>query len=266
MKIKNLNINHIKIRYSDEGQGFPVVLLHGYLESLEIWQAFAEMLAKKNRVIYPDLPGHGISGIAGPVHSMELMAAYVKELLDHLCLESCILIGHSMGGYVALAFAEKYPEYLKGLSLFHSVPFADTEEKKKNRDREIELVSNGKKELLINTNIPKGFADDNLDRLKAFVDKAKEIGRATQDEGVIAALRGMKERPDRLNVISACNVPFLWILGRKDNYINFEPFIAGINPEKYGQLEVLNHSGHMGFIEEPEKSHEVIKKFIDQCR
>ncbi len=266
MKIKKVKINNISLQFCDEGNGTPVIMLHGYLESLKIWKFFARQLSQFCRVICPDIPGHGHSGIIQSVHSMELIAEYIKKLLDELSLESCILIGHSMGGYVALAFAEKYPEYLKGLVLFHSVPFSDTEDKKANRDREIDMVWQGKKKLLINTNIPKGFADMNLQRLKTEISKAKKIGRNTPDAGIVALLEGMKQRPDRTAVITGCTVPFLWILGRKDNYIVFSQVYQRIKPLiDDQQLAVLDNSGHMGFIEEPQRSLEILKDFLGLC-
>ena len=206
METKNLNILNTEVRYFDEGTGTPVILLHGYLESLEIWNPFTEKLSKTFRVICPDLPGHGHSGIIGSTHTMDLMALIIRELLIKLSVDKCVIIGHSMGGYVTLAFAENYPAHMKGYSLFHSVPFPDTEEKKYNRNREIELVRQGKKELLINTNIPKGFADHNLDRLKPEVERAKKIGRKTPDAGIIAMLEGMKCRPNRSAVISISSI------------------------------------------------------------
>lgn len=266
MKTKNLKIESVTMRYADSGTGVPVVLLHGYLESLKIWYPFADRLSENYRVISPDLPGHGYSGIIQSVHTMELMAAYIKKLLDRLAVNGCIMIGHSMGGYVALAFAEKYPEYLKGLVLFHSVPFADSDDKKNNRDREIDLVWRGKKKLLINTNVPKGFADMNLIRLKSQISKAKKIGRNTPDAGIVALLEGMKSRPDRTEVILNCPVPSLWILGRKDNYINYEQVHQkAADLDKNLQLVVLDNSGHMGFIEEPELSFKVVNDFIARC-
>lgn len=266
MKTRKAKLDPITLRFIDEGTGTPVLLLHGYLESHKIWFPFAEKLSKTCRVICPDIPGHGSSEIIQSVHTMELMASYVKKLLDKLSVKNCILIGHSMGGYVALAFAEKYPEYLKGLVLFHSVPFADTDDKKINRDKEIDLIWQGKKRMLINTNIPKAFADMNLIRFKKEIAKAKRIGRNNPDAGIVALLEGMKQRPDRTTVVSHCKMPFLWILGRKDNYINFEQVYKKIiDIKNVHQILVLDNSGHMGFIEEAETSLEALRKFIAQC-
>lgn len=253
------------IKITDEGKGIPVVLLHGYLESSEIWQTFSEKLKNYFRIFRIDLPGHGESGIIDSIHSMDLMAHAVSFVLDAHFIEKCIMIGHSMGGYVTLAFADNYPERLLGFCLFHSSPFADTDEKKQNRDREIDMVKSGKKDLLFKNNVPKGFANDNLQRLKGKVNQALEIAQKTPEDGIVAILKGMKIRPDRVGVILKSEIPFLWILGTKDNYIHFDAIRPRIGLNSRGELFVLENSGHMGFIEEPEKSLQKIISFVNIC-
>jgi pimeloyl-ACP methyl ester carboxylesterase len=117
-----------EIHYSVTGNGFPVVLLHGYLESSEVWDGFVKRLSSRFKVISIDLPGHGLSSVYGEIHTMEFLATAVKELTDSLNLKKIFLTGHSLGGYVTLAFLEFFPEYLSGYCLFHSQPFADSEE------------------------------------------------------------------------------------------------------------------------------------------
>ena len=142
------------------------VLLHGYLESMLVWDDFVPYLYKQVRVITLDLPGHGISVVKGPVHTMEYLADVVKDTLDALGIARCTLVGHSMGGYVALAFCEKYPERLDGVVLLSSTPDADTDEKKENRLREIKLVEAGKKDALARVAPEAGFAPENRPRMR----------------------------------------------------------------------------------------------------
>jgi len=258
----NIQYNGHNVRYKDQGSGTPLVLLHGYLESLNSWDNFAASLASEYRIITPDLPGHGETGVPGTVSSMDYMAEVVKYVMESAGITKAIVIGHSMGGYATLAFADRYPEALLGFGLFHSAPFPDTDEKKKNRDREIQLVREGKKNLIFNTNIPKMFADDNLERLADKVETAKEIARGTPEEGIIAVLEGMKARPDRTQLVKNPEVPFLYLLGKKDKYIafeNIEPFISELTNAR---IEILENSGHMGFVEEKERSEEIIKAFM----
>lgn len=248
----------ITIRFKDEGKGPVVVLLHGYLESLEIWNDFSAKLAEHCRVVSIDIQGHGKSGVIDKIHTMELLAKAVKSVLDHLNIEKCFLTGHSLGGYVTLAFLELFPECLSGFSLFHSHPLADSNEAIKNRNREIKLVENGKKDLIYTVNIPKAFATDNLKKFREQVDYAKKIAKETPGESIIAVLNGMINRPDRSDILSGTSLPFLWILGKKDNYIPYEAIIKKIELPKQGKLITLENSGHMGFMEEEKESLDAI--------
>jgi pimeloyl-ACP methyl ester carboxylesterase len=260
--VYRIGFHHTTIRAISEGEGIPLVLLHGYLESLNIWDNFITGLLPQFRVIRMDLPGHGESGVVAPVHTMEIMTESVITVLDALSVESCFLVGHSMGGYVTLAVAEASIGKLLGFCLFHSTPFADTDDKKANRDREIELIRSGKKELIIQTNISKGFADDNLEKFKTEVERARQIALGTPDDGIIAALQGMKQRTDRSVILQQSSVPVLWILGQKDNYIIFNIIKRKINLNRKGRLLVLKNSGHMGFIEESQNASKGIISFF----
>ncbi|MFW5886960.1 MAG: alpha/beta fold hydrolase [Bacteroidota bacterium] len=253
------------INYRDQGKGFPVVLLHGYLESQKVWDEFAYKLAEKYRVITLDLPGHGESDLPGMIATMDDMAEAVKAVLDHLKIKKAVVIGHSMGGYVTLAFAENFPELLKGFGLFHSVASADPPEKKQNRDREIHLVKEGKKELIINTNIPKMFSDRHVATMVDEVEYVKRIALKTPERGIIAALEGMKQRPERLHVLKDANVPVLFIAGMKDNYIPFSKIEEQSNLVKNCMLVKLENSGHEGFMEEFEISLEAVSDFLEKC-
>jgi pimeloyl-ACP methyl ester carboxylesterase len=259
---KTIFYKNTPVNFRSEGEGTPIVLLHGYLESMHIWDYFADELKHFYRVISVDLPGHGQSGIIDSTHTMELMADAVLEIADFLSLDKFIPVGHSMGGYVTLAIAEKAMERLSGFCLFHSTPFADSEEKKENRDREIELVKQGKKELIVNINIPKAFANDNLERFEAEIIRAKEIAINTPEKGIIAALRGMKLRPDRTSIVKESPVPVLWITGKNDNYIDYNYIQSKANLLKNGKLLTIENVGHMGFIEEPMFSLKAILSFF----
>ena len=120
-----------------------VVLLHGYLESMLVWEEFIPLIYKSVRVVALDIPGHGISEVKGEVHTMDYLADVVASALKVLGIEKAYLVGHSMGGYVALAVCERHPQAVAGVVLLHSTPNADSEEKKKNREREISLVKSG---------------------------------------------------------------------------------------------------------------------------
>jgi pimeloyl-ACP methyl ester carboxylesterase len=260
--ISTVEYHNSIIRYSDAGHGESVVLLHGYLESLEIWEGFADKLAEDYRVICVDLPGHGHSGIYSTTDSMDIMADAVKHVLDVLGIGRSVIIGHSMGGYAALAFEDFYPEVTIGFVLFHSHALADTPEKRENRDREIALVRAGKKMQFINLNISREFATDHAGKFADRIEWARRIAFNTPDEGIIHALEGMKTRPDRQDVIKASTDPMLIIAGKKDNYIPFEVYEQHFRLSPRIESLVLEYSGHMGFVEEKDKSLTGIRRFL----
>ncbi len=253
------------INYSDQGQGHVIVLLHGYLETNEIWSDFAKDLSKSFRVISIDIPGHGLSGKISEIHTMDLLAEAVDEVIKNLAITEIFLVGHSMGGYVIQAYLANYRTKVSGICLFHSTPFADNEEKKANRDKEIELVKQGRQEILFNNNVPKGFATDNLIRFSNKVEWAKKVAATCQPDGIIALLKGMKIRPDRQALLKETNVPILFILGKKDNYIPYEMMYSIGNRSSRGEILTLENSGHMGFLEEPGLCLEALKSFVMQC-
>lgn len=237
-------------------------MIHGYLETREIWDGFRERFLDGFRVIVMDLPGHGDSGIWGEVHRVEDLAGSVRAILKTEDIEKTFLVGHSLGGYVAMAFADLYPERLSGYSLFHSTCFADSEEKKQNRDREINLVRCNKKRQIINVNIPRGFADINHQSLGQQIEKAKKLALENSNEGIVALLNGMKQRPDRTAVLKNNELPLLLIGGMWDNYIPVDVFEKMVELAPHASVLRLKNSGHMGFIEEPEPAARAIRKMI----
>jgi pimeloyl-ACP methyl ester carboxylesterase len=252
------------INYSDQGSGKVIVLLHGYLETHEIWKDFASELAKSFRVISIDIPGHGKSGKIADVHTMDLMAEAVDAVLRNLYIDRAFIVGHSMGGYVTLSYMANYTTKVSGICLFHSTPFADTDEKRVNRDREINLLKEGQKEQLFNANVPKGFANDNLISMKGKVDWAVSVAAQSSPEGIIALLEGLKARPDRQQLLKETGTPVLYILGKKDNYIPYDIMYAVAQRSPKGEILTLENSGHMGFIEEPGICQEALKSFVMQ--
>jgi len=250
---KELNYKNSQFVYNISGNGNAIVLLHGYLESKEIWTQFGMLLSEKYKVIIPDLPGHGESETFSPANTMELMAEVVKQILIAENEQKAFIIGHSMGGYAAMAFADLFPEYLSALSLFHSTPFADSEEKKKNRDREIELLRQGKKKLIYSNHFPKVFAEENELKFKGQIEKAKLVASRLAEDSIISTLEGMKLRKDYSEVLKNLAVPFLYVAGKGDRFIPYDIRNQLQYPKNYQILE-LEKSGHIGFIEEEAKA------------
>lgn len=261
-----IHYNGGKVYYYDKGEGDAVILLHGYLETSDIWAGFADKLAKKFRVISVDLPGHGLSKVYSESHTMEFMAGALKSLLENLHLPKAFIAGHSLGGYVALAFLEHYPGMLSGYCLFHSHPFADRPETLAKREREIKVVRAAKKYLLYPENISQMYATQNLEKFSKDLQRSKDIAATIRDEGIIAVLNGMINRPSRQKIMEEGRVPCLWILGRQDNYISLTDVLSKVNLPGNARVEILENSGHMGFIEEQDLSVKLISDFAGSLR
>lgn len=239
-----------------------VVLLHGYLENMLVWEDFIPLLYKSVRVVSLDIPGHGISQVKGEVHTMEYLADTLASALDTLGVESATVVGHSMGGYIALAFAERYKERTDGVVLLHSTPYADSEEKRHNREREIALVKAGKKELLAHTAPEAGFAPDNRQRFRDAIEELAQTIYLTEDAGIVALLNGMIQRKAQSEMLHLLGKPILFILGRRDGYIGVEVAEKMVAEHPEAEVVWLNNSGHMGFIEEPKLCADAILHFV----
>jgi pimeloyl-ACP methyl ester carboxylesterase len=258
--------NGKKISFLEQGKGFPVVLLHGYLESKEIWNDFAKRLAINYRVIIPDIPGHGDSEIIAETHSMKLMAQAIHALLQFLSIKKCVLVGHSMGGYVMLAFAQLFPENLDGMVLFHSSVYADTEEKKKSRLQEIVLIEKGYLDQIVANHLPKTFASDNLHRFPPILNETNQRALKHDAKGVCALLRGLMERTDQQELIRNFEKPLLFIFGKKDQFISGDAAEKMVQLNSNIQVMWLFNSGHMGFIEEPDEVAVTMQGFLNNFK
>ncbi|PCJ89668.1 MAG: alpha/beta hydrolase [Flavobacteriales bacterium] len=252
------------IHFTDKGSGSCIVFLHGFLESLEIWDDYSDKLSEKFRVVCIDLPGHGKSGNIGNEHSIELMADCVRVVLDELKIKKCVLIGHSMGGYVALAFAENNPEYLSGFCLFHSHSFPDSDERKKDRKMAIRVIKHNPA-LLINEMIPNLFAPENFKKFGKQAEKIRQAALAMTQKGTINSIWGMVKRKDRSHILKNSPCPVLYILGEQDPVMDFEVMKPLLKLSDKIQPLVIENCGHMGFIEAKEKCLNEIDGFSKKC-
>lgn len=239
-----------------------VVLLHGYLESMLVWDEFVALLKESVRVVTIDLPGHGVSMVTSEVHTMEYLAECVALAMEALGIERYSVVGHSMGGYVALAMVEKYASRLESIVLLSSTTSADSQEKCDRRRREIELIKAGKKNMLARLVPHAGFAPENVQRLKDYIEDIGELILMTEDEGVIAILGGMIERKNRGELLRQSGVPHMFIFGRHDYYIPVETAEEMIAADPTARVVWLEHSGHMGFYEEPELCAQAILEMV----
>jgi pimeloyl-ACP methyl ester carboxylesterase len=261
---KRINSNNFKITYSIEGKGPALLLLHGFCEDGSMWDSFKMPFLDNYTVICPDLPGFGNSEAIDEV-SMEIMASCINEIVEKEGIEKCIFVGHSMGGYVAMAFAELFPEKLAGLCLFHSHPFADTGDKKENRRKTIEFMKRWGSEPFVSELIPKLFLRDfalrNPDLVSSMISKAEKFPQ----KGIIAATKAMIERKDRSNLIKSLECPILFIIGEFDEAIPAD-FSKAQQSLRSDTLAYTLPIAHMGMFEAEAEAQKILSEFISKIK
>lgn len=257
--MKTTQFKNTTITYTDTGKGTAIVLLHGFLENQKMWDNYIATFAKKNRVITIDLLGHGETECLGYVHSMEDNAGAVQAVLAELRIRKAILVGHSMGGYVALAFAELYPDFVKGLVLLNSTAKEDNHERKINRDRAIKAVKESYQGF-VSMAISNLFSENNRERLVKEIELVKKEALKMPLQAIVASLEGMKTRKNRSLLFQHGSYPKMLILGEKDPVLGFEETKSQIENTEV-QL-VSFPDGHMSHIENYEDLTTVLLSFF----
>lgn len=257
--MKTTIYKNTKISYTDQGKGTAVVLLHGFLENKAMWKAFVPELSKKYRVITIDLFGHGETECLGYVHTMEDQADMVHHVLHELKIRKAVLAGHSMGGYIALAFAELYPDTMKGLFLLNSTSLADSDERKVNRDRAIKAVKQNYTNF-VRMSIANLFSEDNRERLVEQIEQVKTEALKTPLQGIIAALEGMKIRKDREIILQFAQFPMHLVLGKKDGVLIYDDNLGQLENTKVALTTFPD--GHMSHIENEKELLQVLMEFL----
>ncbi len=256
-------INGKPIRYKCEGSGNNIVLIHGFLETLDIWDSFAYRLSESYRVTRFDIPGHGLSDPFPDIETMEILAKNTMEICNRLKIIKPFIIGHSMGGYIALAIGESFAKDISGLCLFHSTPFADSNEKIVNRQHDMKMIQEGKLSVIAQNHFSRLLHPEYICHNANVIEKLNADAKMHKPEGISAAIKGMMLRCDRSFVLNS-GLPVLVIGGRGDVFIPVEVLkkLAGEFPSV--QLEILEKSGHAGFIEETDTSVEIVRRFLNQ--
>ncbi|WP_150273520.1 alpha/beta fold hydrolase [Paenibacillus tepidiphilus] len=245
------------ICYNDQGQGEVILLLHGFCGSSDYWERVVPYLSRGCRVITPDLRGHGASDAPLGPYSIDQMADDVLSLLEHLEIPQCYLLGHSLGGYIALSFAQRHPSRLKGFGLIHSTGYPDSEEAREKRLKSVTTIQNEGITAFVDGLIPALFAPGAAPQ---HLVRAKEIGYRTPPQGAIGAALAMRERPDRRDVISATALPVLLVAGTEDSVVSAERTFT--SDKANVTKATIAGAGHMSMFEAPERLSEIIKDFV----
>jgi pimeloyl-ACP methyl ester carboxylesterase len=271
MDEKKISFRHKEVFYRVSGEGPAIVLLHGFGEDGTIWNGLLDNFPE-HKLIVPDLPGTGRSEPIDDM-SMEGLAEAVQAIIVHESAEifykeggqhSVTMIGHSMGGYITLAFAEKYGNMLRAFGLFHSSAYADPEEKKETRRKGIKFIREHGAYEFLKTVTPNMFSDSSKENRKQLIDGQVEAGRGFKEEALIAYYEAMMARPDRSRLLKEAAVPVLFILGKYDNAIPLEDGLKQSHLPAVAYVTLLEQSGHMGMLEEPEKAAGALREFTGQ--
>ena len=263
--MKYIKWQNRKLAYQVEGRGRVVVLLHGFCSDSFIWNDFKQDLIEENyKVVSIDLPGFGESDLLEDA-SIDEMANAVHAILQEIQLKEFILIGHSMGGYVSLSYAERYPEKLAGLGLFHSHPYADSEEKKAARLKGINFIQRHGHQLYVKQLIPKLFTEKVIRSNPFQIDKLVFRASRYSAQGIIDALNAMRNRPDRARVLSNIQVPVLFLIGEEDGTIPKKWSFEQTTLPQRASIQLLKKVAHMGMFEAEKQTQIIIRKFADFC-
>jgi pimeloyl-ACP methyl ester carboxylesterase len=279
---KTFYYGSFNISYSDTGKGLPVILLHGFGEDSRIWEQQARFLQAHCRLIIPDLPGSGDSLpigphlpaqiIGGPPRSIDLMAEAITALASHEHIDKCIVLGHSMGGYITLAFAEKFPEKLLAFGLIHSTAFADSEEKKANRRKGIEFTKKNGGYAFLQTAIPglfgETFKEEQPGQVAALIAQfdPSVSNKAVTDAVIEAYYEAMIARPDRTEILKQAKVPVLFVMGKEDKAVPMADTLQQVPLPETSYVHVLERAAHMSMKEYPGLLNQYLKKFIEDIK
>ncbi len=265
---KNIINNGKNVFYRVVGKGKTVVLIHGFGEDGTVWNNQIEFLKNKYRLIIPDIPGSGKSEIIDDM-SMEGLAEFIMFILqsespNQPTFGGGAILGHSMGGYIALAFAEKYAESVLSLGLLHSTAFADSEEKKITRRKGIDFIRQHGPMEFLKTAIPNLFSEQSkLKNPQVLEDFIRSLPNFTKD-ALVSYYEGMMNRPDRTSVLKSMDKPVLFLFGKHDTAIPLSDGLKQCHLPEISYIHILKNSGHMGMLEESSETNRIVDEFLQQ--
>ena len=253
------------IHYRKVGRGIPVVMIHGFAEDQEVWEYQVEALHHQVQFILPDVPGSGKSTFLdeGAI-GMEQYAEAIRAVVEAEQLDKFALIGHSMGGYIALAYAERWPESLTGLGLFHSTAFPDNEEKIANRKKGISFIQTHGAHEFLKQSIPNLFSARYKEGAPKEVEKLIARGTNFSAPELVQYYEAMMVRPDRTGLLKSLEIPILFIIGEEDKTLNLQDGLTQACMPGLSHVFIFPQTAHMGMWEATRRSNSSVMKFLDQ--
>ncbi len=242
-----------------------IVFIHGFGEDSTIWDNIIPSFKDKYRLIIPDLPGIGTNAtLSTDGITMESAADFIKSILDRENVDQCIMIGHSMGGYITLAFAEKYPQLLKKFGLFHSTAYADSDEKKEARKKNIAFINKNGTAKFVETSVPKLFSEHTAENQPHLIQELINRNIHLPANALANYTRAMMDRPDRIHILSSFKAPILFIIGEHDTAIPLEQSLKQCRIPEFSYIYIATHSGHLGMLEEPQFCVNAVNDFLSE--
>lgn len=264
---KTIQHKNVPLVYHVYGSGAAVILLHGFAETNTIWKNQSGFLSRYCKVIIPDLPGSGESELFGTHNNnlgIEELADSVHAIIENENLKDCIILGHSMGGYIALSYVEKYPAAIKAFGLVHSTAFEDSKEKKLNRKRGIEMIDAYGSYAFLKTTTPNLFSAAFKEKNALVVNQLIEDGKLFKKENLQQYYWAMMQRFDKTNVLKNSKVPVLFVMGTEDVAAPVTDVLKQVHQPEISYIHVIENTGHMSMLEMPGKLNELLKNFINE--
>lgn len=250
-----------KIYYRVSGNGKPIILIHGFGEDGNTWNHQEAFLKNKCKLIVPDLPGSGKSEMIEDM-GLEGIAEAIHAIIHEEGDDTYTIIGHSMGGYILLALLEKYPNHIHSFGLFHSTAFADSEEKKATRRKGIEFINQHGAFEFLKTTTPNLFSPKTKEENPGIIEKMIASSHNFSPTALVSYYNAMIQRPDRTNLLAQTNVPVLFVLGKYDVAMPLEDGLKLCHLPEKSYIHILDQSGHMGMLEETDKSNRILENFL----
>lgn len=263
MEQKQLTFRDRTLSYRVSGAGPAIVLLHGFGENSTVWRNQVDLFPHY-RLVIPDLPGSGSSQMIDNM-SMEGLAHSVLAVLEAEKIDHCVMIGHSMGGYITLAFADHYKHKLKGFGLFHSTAYADSEEKKETRRKGIQFIRQHGALEFLKTTTPNLYAPESQKERRDLIEEHLLSVHNFSSEALVSYYEAMMSRPDRSHLLRLTQVPVLFIVGRHDTAVPFDDAMQQSHLPRLSYIHILENSGHMGMVEEPAESNKALLSYLKLC-
>ena len=261
---KSLLFRNRLLLYEVRGKGAPVMLVHGFTEDRRIWDPFLEGLNEKYQWMIPDLPGSGQSDYNETLHHIKDFADALKAIAEQENCAAFVLIGHSMGGYISLAFAEKYPQMIRGLGLFHSTSYADPVEKKETREKNIQFIHKYGSLPFVELSVPGLFSESFNVEYQGEIVKLVTRYANFKPESLVQYLEIMKKRPETTSVLKTISKPVLFIIGEEDKAVPLKDTLEQCHLPWISYIHILTRTAHMGMIENTLLCRSMIDRFLDE--